>query len=60
LAAKADRHEISRRFHDRQVAASEAAISREEDWRNNIYDRASTSDGNPIANLFDAFAGLFR
>jgi hypothetical protein len=60
LAAKADRHEITRRTYDRQVAQSEAAIAREEDRRNKLGDTTSTPEQGPFANLFNAIAGWLR
>jgi choline dehydrogenase-like flavoprotein len=60
LAVEADRHEITRRAYDQRVAQSDAAIARDEDRRNALYGSGSTSEGNPFAGFFDAFAGLFR
>jgi hypothetical protein len=60
LAAKADRHEITRRTYDRQVAQSDAAIAREEDRRNKLADTKSAPDQGPFANLFSAIAGWLR
>ena len=47
LAVRADAHQISRREYDRQVAKSDAAISREEDRRN-----ATPEPPSPFAWLF--------
>lgn len=57
LAAEADRHEISRSSYERDVARSEAAISREEDRRNNM---AMRGDSGPFAHLVGDIADLFR
>jgi hypothetical protein len=60
LAAKADRHEITRRTYDRQVAQSDSAIAREEDRRNKLVVTTSTPDRGPFANLFNVIAGWLR
>jgi hypothetical protein len=60
LAAKADRHEISRKTYDRQVAQSEASIAREEDRRNKLPGSAPAPDSGPFANLLDTIGGWLR
>jgi choline dehydrogenase-like flavoprotein len=57
LAAKADRHEISRKTYDREIALSEAAVAREEDRRNKLADTAPASDRGSFASLLSAIAG---
>jgi hypothetical protein len=57
LAVRADRHEISRRQYNRDIARSDAEIAREEDRRNSLQarggDKVSPSPLNqPIASLF--------
>ena len=44
LAIRADRHEITRRQYEREVARSEAAVSREEDRRNAAARRAARDE----------------
>jgi len=58
LAEAADRHEISRSQYNREVARSEAAISREEDRRNAHGDRPDR--GSPFDPLAESIANLFR
>jgi len=57
LAVRADQHEISRRTYDREIARSEAAISREEDRRNAA---AISHGGPPSAPTADAIGGLIQ
>lgn len=58
LAVAADRHEISRARYNREVARSEAAISREEDRRNAL--GTSPDRGAPFDPLAESIANLFR
>jgi len=58
LAVEADRHEITRRAYDCGVARSEAAISREEDWRNANGGRETSA--RPFDPLVNGIANLFR
>lgn len=57
LAALADRHEISRPSYEREVARSEAAISREEDRRGRL---ATRGDTGPFTHVLNGIAELFR
>jgi hypothetical protein len=57
LAVRADRHEITRAQYDRDVARSDAAISREEDRRNA---RSASGDDGPFTPLVEGISGLFR
>jgi hypothetical protein len=57
LAEEADDHHITRSSYERQVARSEAAISREEDRRNRL---ANSGGSGPFARLVDGVADFFR
>jgi hypothetical protein len=59
LAERADRHEISRQAYNREVARSEAAISREED-RRNARRVAKDDDEGLLDPLVDSIAGIFH
>jgi len=60
LAAKADRHQISRKTYDRQIAQSEAAIAHEEDRRDKLASTTPSPDSGPFAHLLNAIAGWLR
>jgi hypothetical protein len=57
-AERADRHEITRREYNREIAASEAAVAREEDRRNAM--RSASHGGSPFKPLIGAITGLFH
>jgi hypothetical protein len=58
LAMRADRHEITRGEYNREVARSEAAISREED-RRNAAERMEARQG-PIDRMIGTVSRAFR
>ena len=59
LAMRADRHEITRGEYNREVARSEAAISREED-RRNANERREAREGSPIDRMIGTVTRAFR
>jgi hypothetical protein len=61
LAVKADRHEITRKTYDRQIARSEAMIAREEERRDKTTtSTASVQDRSPFDGFFETIAGWLR
>ena len=60
LAAKVDRHEMTRASYNHQIAQSEREVSREEDRRNRAAHLASSYETTPFTPVAVTIARLFQ
>jgi hypothetical protein len=60
LAVKVDRHEMTRKDYDRQIALSEREVSGEEDRRNRLAHTASSYEATPFAAMLESINRVFR
>jgi hypothetical protein len=60
LAAKVDRHEMSRKAFDRAIARSEQETAREEDRRNAMTHSTSSYETTPVTPVVAAVSRLFE
>jgi hypothetical protein len=60
LAMRVDQHELSRRSYDRQIAATEREVAREEDRRNRLAHTETSYQSTPFTPVLATFARIFN